>query len=277
MRGPVTRRKGGNSSVPARDVAAVKLEPRSDRRRRQTRARLLEAALMLMSERGMGGVTINEITEAADVGFGSFYNHFESKEAIYAALVGWVFEHFAVQMDKLSQKLVDPAEIVSMCARHTLVRARDEPLWGRFLVSQRLSERQAAEAAFAPRLLRDIQRGIDAKRFRVADTLLAYVSVGGTVLNAITVQLQLCSPETHRAAALREQGFDDSNFPERTASIVLQTLGIDRAEAESVANRPLPAIHWEDRDKDFARLQTPGSAKPLTTRAKKKPRSKSQS
>jgi len=39
-----------------------------------------------MAERGMEGVAINEITEAADVGFGSFYNHFESKEAIYAVL-----------------------------------------------------------------------------------------------------------------------------------------------------------------------------------------------
>ncbi len=30
---------------------------------------------------------INEITEAADVGFGSFYNHFASKDAIVDAVV----------------------------------------------------------------------------------------------------------------------------------------------------------------------------------------------
>ena len=59
----------------------VEKEPRGARRKRETRARLLEAALRLSAERGMEGVAINEITEAADVGFGSFYNHFESKEA----------------------------------------------------------------------------------------------------------------------------------------------------------------------------------------------------
>ena len=52
-------------------------EPRGERRKRETRSRLLEAALRLMAEKGMEGVAINEITEAADVGFGSFYNHFE--------------------------------------------------------------------------------------------------------------------------------------------------------------------------------------------------------
>src|SRR5258708_39986734 len=59
-------------------------EPRGARRKRETRARLLDAALKLMAERGMEGVAVNEITEAADVGFGSFYNHFESKESIFA-------------------------------------------------------------------------------------------------------------------------------------------------------------------------------------------------
>ncbi|MGB1581288.1 MAG: TetR/AcrR family transcriptional regulator, partial [Nevskiales bacterium] len=61
-------------------------EPRGARRKRQTRDKLMKAALQLMAERGKDGVAINEITEAADVGFGSFYNHFESKEAIHAAL-----------------------------------------------------------------------------------------------------------------------------------------------------------------------------------------------
>jgi Transcriptional regulator len=61
-------------------------QPRGARRKRETRARLLDAALRLMAERGMDSVAINDITEAADVGFGSFYNHFGSKEGIFTAL-----------------------------------------------------------------------------------------------------------------------------------------------------------------------------------------------
>src|SRR5258708_34777099 len=83
-------------------------EPRGARRKRETRARLLDAALRLMAEKGMEGVAINEITEAADVGFGSFYNHFESKEAIYATLVDNVFEEFADMLDRLTAGLSDP-------------------------------------------------------------------------------------------------------------------------------------------------------------------------
>src|SRR5688500_309837 len=80
-------------------AAMAEREPRGARRKRETRQRLLEAALRLMAKKGMEGVAINEITEAADVGFGSFYNHFESKEAIYGTVMEWVFEDFADALD----------------------------------------------------------------------------------------------------------------------------------------------------------------------------------
>src|SRR6516225_5779711 len=95
-------------------------ESRGVRRKRETRSRLLEAALRLMAEKGMEGVAINEITEAADVGFGSFYNHFESKEAIYATLVDNVFEEFADMLDRLAGGIADPAEVVAVSVRHTV-------------------------------------------------------------------------------------------------------------------------------------------------------------
>src|ERR1700692_1340496 len=91
--------KSRSATRPA--LAVAEREPRGARRRRETRSRLLVAALKLTAEKGMEGVAINEITEAADVGFGSFYNHFESKEAIYATLVDNVFEEFADMLDRL--------------------------------------------------------------------------------------------------------------------------------------------------------------------------------
>ncbi|MBV8047377.1 MAG: TetR/AcrR family transcriptional regulator, partial [Paludibacterium sp.] len=123
----------------AGDAASTDRESRATRRKRETRAKLLEAALALMADKGMEGVTINEITEAADVGFGSFYNHFESKEAIYAALTEWVFEAFADRLDRLVRHLEDPAEVIAVCTRHTLLRARREPVWGRFLLREGFS------------------------------------------------------------------------------------------------------------------------------------------
>jgi AcrR family transcriptional regulator len=222
-------------------VAADAREPRGARRKRETRARLLEAALKLMAQKGMEGVAINEITEAADVGFGSFYNHFESKEAIYATLVESVFEEFANSLDRFVSGLSDPADVLVVSVRHTLMRARREPLWGQFLIREGLSPRMLTRG-LGQRLLRDLQRGIAAKRFTVADPFIGLLSVGGTVLAAIAAELNYVAPGAPAAGRLKELGFSGEQFAERTAAALLQTLGLKRAEAEKIAKRPLPVV-----------------------------------
>jgi AcrR family transcriptional regulator len=214
-------------------------EPRGARRRRETHARLLDAALKLMAERGMEGVAINEITEAADVGFGSFYNHFESKEAIYAALIDRVFEHFADTLDQLTKDLPDPAEVISVSIRHTLMRARQEPVWGQFLIREGFSAR-ALTHGLGQRLIRDIERGIATKRFVVTDPLMCVISAGGTILAAIAVELHLGMSEQPGVSELVKLNIGKEHFDERTAAMLLQMLGLDRAEAEKVSQRPLP-------------------------------------
>jgi AcrR family transcriptional regulator len=184
-------------------------------------------------------VAINEITEAADVGFGSFYNHFESKEAIYTALVDSVFEEFGDALDRLVNNLSDPAEVIAVSVRHTLLRARREPLWGRFLIREGFSMR-ALGRGLGVRLLRDVEKGIAAKRFFVADPMVSFISVGGTVLSSIVIDLQFASSSGSPVGPLKELGFDSDSLPERVAAALLQTLGLGRAEAEKIARRPLP-------------------------------------
>ncbi|ACC72677.1 transcriptional regulator, TetR family [Paraburkholderia phymatum STM815] len=220
---------------------AEEREPRGARRKRETRARLLDAALRLMAEKGMEGVAINEITEAADVGFGSFYNHFESKEAIYTTLVDNVFEEFADMLDRLASGIADPAEVISVSVRHTVLRARRDPVWGRFLIREGFSA-QMISRGLGQRLLRDIGNGIAAKRFVVADPFIGFLAVGGTVLSAIAAELNFVAPGAPAAGVLEEYGFSGEHFPERTAAMLLQTLGLKRAEAEKVAARPLPVV-----------------------------------
>lgn len=55
---------------------------RAERRKQQTREQLKRAALTLFFSRGYHGVTIQAITDAADLGYGTFYLHFEHKDAI---------------------------------------------------------------------------------------------------------------------------------------------------------------------------------------------------
>lgn len=226
------------ATIPATDPTPER-EPRGARRKRETRLRLLEAALRLMAKKGMEGVAINEITEAADVGFGSFYNHFESKEAIYTAVTEWVFEDFADALDRLVSDIADPAEVVSVCVRHTLLRAQREPVWGQFLIREGFSAR-VLERGLGQRLLRDIQKGIASGRFKREDALMSFLSVGGIVLASISVWLQFQQAHGMRGTAIDQLGFNVDDLPQRVAKTLLLTLGLSSLQAEKIAYRPLP-------------------------------------
>ncbi len=70
-----------------------------ERRRAETRARLLEAAAELFAERGIDGSSIDAIAEAADRTSGAVYDHFGGKEGVlFALLESWV-DDVAVVID----------------------------------------------------------------------------------------------------------------------------------------------------------------------------------
>jgi TetR/AcrR family transcriptional repressor of nem operon len=55
--------------------------------RSNVREQILDAGLKVLLEKGFNGCGVQEITDAAGVPKGSFYNHFESKEALGAEIV----------------------------------------------------------------------------------------------------------------------------------------------------------------------------------------------
>jgi len=59
---------------------------RRQRRAAETRLRLFRCALKLFAERGFPNVTVEDITQAADVGKGTFFNYFESKEHVLGVM-----------------------------------------------------------------------------------------------------------------------------------------------------------------------------------------------
>lgn len=65
------------------------LSGRRERLRAEIRERLVRAALGLFATRGIGATTIQDITAAADVGKGTFFNYFTSKEEVLEALYDW--------------------------------------------------------------------------------------------------------------------------------------------------------------------------------------------
>jgi AcrR family transcriptional regulator len=70
------------SSHSARKTAVV---PRRVRHSAELRERLFRAALLLFGKKGFAETTVEDITEAADVGKGTFFNYFPTKEHILMA------------------------------------------------------------------------------------------------------------------------------------------------------------------------------------------------
>ena len=76
---------------------------RRERKQRATRRAIFETAIRMFSEQGFDAPTIDEIAAAADIGKGTFYNYFSSKEEILAA--------FMVEMEaKIGKRLSRFAE-----------------------------------------------------------------------------------------------------------------------------------------------------------------------
>ena len=223
--------------APALPTASEEREARGARRKRETREKLLDAAFRLFGARGVDAVAINEITEAADVGFGSFYNHFASKEALYDAVVDSVFGAFGDMLERLTSDAEDPAEVVAICVRHTILRAHAEPLWGRFFLREGFKP-SAMTRGLGARLLRDVQRGVAAKRFDTPDVLMAVMLAGGCVM--ATVAAEGAMPG--QGARARQLGLETKDLPNRAAAAILEALGLTRAEAQKLAARPLPPI-----------------------------------
>jgi len=196
---------------------------RTDRRRADTRARLLAAARELFAEQGVGATRTGEITERADVAAGSLYNHFADKDEIVEALLGEIAEEQGAFVDELTRELDDPAAVVAYAHRHFVRLAAADPGFGQLVVRLDASHRLLSQT-LGPRALRDVQAGIDSGRFDVEDAGAAVYATGGALLGTISGLVD---------------GALAPDVDEAHAEAVLRMLGLTKAQAAKVARLPM--------------------------------------
>ncbi|ONF72635.1 TetR/AcrR family transcriptional regulator [Amycolatopsis keratiniphila] len=200
---------------------------RLERRKARTRAALIRAAQALIAG-GKTTVPILEITQAADVGMGSFYNHFETKEQLYQAAVEDALDVHGALLDGLTIGLDDPAQVFAQSFRLTGRLHRRHPELSKVLLHDGL-ELTTSESGLAPRARRDIEAAVRAGRFTVTDTELAMVTVAGTALGL--GHLLHRQPER-----------DDAATTDQVTEDLLRMLGLTAAEAHEICGRPLPDL-----------------------------------
>jgi AcrR family transcriptional regulator len=99
----MNRSQNKRSTLPAQALATggqakALVAGRRQRRAAVTRLRLFRCALHLFAKRSFSSVTVEEITEAADVGKGTFFNYFESKEHVLGVMA-------EIQLSKMKEAL----------------------------------------------------------------------------------------------------------------------------------------------------------------------------
>jgi len=148
--------------------------PRGARQRQRTRGILLAAGEQLFATRSVDGVTVDQIVEAAEVAKGSFYNHFEDKEAFANAVFEIVQGDIEFHVAAANQNITDPATRAMRAFCAVMLYARKHP--ERLQATLSLAARRATAAdPLNAGLVADIVHGLERGQFRDIDIDMAIV------------------------------------------------------------------------------------------------------
>ncbi|MGX9790875.1 TetR/AcrR family transcriptional regulator [Mycobacterium sp. MMS18-G62] len=200
---------------------------RSERRKQRTRAALIKAAQTFIAA-GKVNVPVLEITQAADVGMGSFYNHFESKEQLFEAAVTEVLDAHGALLDEFTASIDDPAETFATSFRLTGRLFRRRPQESEILLANGRALLNS-DRGLAPRARRDIAAAVAAGRFTLEDTELALAVAGGALLGLGN----LLRTEPDR---------DDARAADAVTENVLRIFGVSSDDAHALCSSPLPDL-----------------------------------
>jgi AcrR family transcriptional regulator len=197
---------------------------RQARRREETRGKLLDAARALTLERDIDAIIIGDIAERADVGFGSFYNYFASKEAILEATTEREAELLREAIDEVVLAEPDAAVQLAYAVRFVTKYTLEDPMWRWFFAHSSYGF-LALRRAMGASLERNLIGGKRSGRFAFDDPLSAMEFIfGGMVAifaSAVTGRL-------------------DEERADHAVVLALRAVGV--ADASALARRKLPTI-----------------------------------
>jgi AcrR family transcriptional regulator len=141
---------------------------RTELRQRQTRIRLREVAYGLMSTAGVDATTIQQITDAADIGFGTFYNYFDGKDDLAQDVLDCVIHNIGERNDLITQQLGedDPVRIVANSVRFVIRCMIEDPVFHWWVAHLDLLV-DRMRIGFGPFGLRDIDRAVERGSYHI--------------------------------------------------------------------------------------------------------------
>lgn len=189
----------------------------------RTRAALVDAAIKVVAEKGMEALKITDVTTAADVANGTFYNHFEDKDAILREAAYAIVAEVSQKLDADMTGIDDgPTRVVTATAQfiEIVVAAPD---WAAVVLGGNEHVPQLRDDADAY-LRADLERGVAQGKFDVEVTSLLVDQILALIAVAMRTQLK---------------GGRDRQVTGQICESILRLLGVSAAKARKIVNSVL--------------------------------------
>ena len=196
-------------------MATIDLARRAEigrEKRARTRAQIVEAGALLLSERPLDALTIDAVVEAAGVAKGTFYYHFQSIDELAAAVGAMLGQTFDELLEPARLKLRDPIARLSFAFTQFLEKAIADPAWARLVIQSSQSPSEPFGGVRA-NLKMDLAKAIVEGRLGVRDVDLAADIVIGVWLQVTRGSLERRPP---------------ANLPSQALEAVLRGLGVSK-------------------------------------------------
>ena len=188
----------------------------------------MSAARETIAQTGLHNLRISDVTARADLGFGTFYTYFDTKDALVEALVAEALGTLVEAIGSSAQAISDPAVGAAASYRRFLRFGRDEPELAGILVALDAADRRF-EQAVRPWALDTLLRGQKSGRFNIPDIELCLASVAASALASIRAIL-----DGRIEAGARTECHG--------AEMMLRSFGVDMEEANRVAHHDVPDL-----------------------------------
>lgn len=212
---------------------------------KQTKARIETAAMRIFAERGVTHVTVSELADEAGVARGTVYGNVASPDALFETIATELAAEMHARVVRSLEGVEDPAQRLANGVRQFVRRARDEPVWGRFITRFAMSSRSLQGMIGGPPGA-DVEHGLRSGRYTVAPEMATAViaMVGGCTLSAMTLAID--GRQSWRAAG------------SEAAELLLRALGAPPQEAGAIARTRLPDLPRLDGDRRRPRRAAAG-------------------
>jgi AcrR family transcriptional regulator len=201
-------------------------EGRVARRQARNRRALIDAARRIMSQKGIDAATMVEIADLADVGAGTVYNYFKSKEDLAIAVLEDLMLDLAVKIEKVTDTFDDPGQVYAFGIRTVIDTATGDLRW-RQLLNRSEVMANAMFRQMGPFAIRDLEKATRAGRFKVDDAALTWKMTTHAVVG---VALSVANDELPVSVI------------DNCVVRLLCMTGIGRDAAVDLANRDRPAL-----------------------------------